>query len=90
MIDGTIARNTGGVSDFGAKLDSVADFMFMGVALIRFVPQLHIPMWLWIWIGIIATMKIVNVVFGFVRTEKLAFPHTALNKVTGSLLFLCP
>ena len=29
MIDGTVARKMGTVSDFGAKLDSVADFIFV-------------------------------------------------------------
>ena len=31
MIDGTIARKTGAVSNFGAKLDTAADFVFTPV-----------------------------------------------------------
>ena len=90
MIDGTVARRTKSASEFGAKLDTVSDFVFMTVALIKFVPHLHIPVWLWIWIGIIAMIKLGNVVWGFVRTKKLISPHTILNKVTGLLLFLLP
>ena len=90
MIDGTVARKTKSASEFGAKLDTVSDFVFMIVALIRFVPHLNIPTWLWIWIGIIAIIKLGGAVCGFVRTGKLAFPHTVLNKVTGLLLFLLP
>ena len=90
MIDGTVARKTKSASEFGAKLDTVSDFVFMIVALIRFVPHLNIPTWLWMWIGIIAMMKLGGAVWGFVRTGKLAFPHTILNKVTGLLLFLLP
>ena len=90
MIDGTVARKTNSASEFGARLDTVSDFVFMSVALIKFVPHLHIPTWLWIWIGIIATVKIVNVVFGFVRTKKFISHHTVLNKATGLLLFLLP
>ena len=90
MIDGTVARRMGSASEFGARLDTVSDFVFMSVALIKFVPYLHIPLWLWIWIGIIAMIKIGNVVWGFVRTKKLISPHTVLNKVTGLLLFLLP
>ena len=90
MIDGTVARRTKSASDFGARLDTLSDFVFMTVALIKFVPHLHIPVWLWIWIGIIAMIKLGNAVWGFVRTKKLIFPHTVLNKITGLLLFLLP
>ena len=90
MIDGTVARMTNSVSEFGARLDTISDFVFMTVALIKFVPHLHIPVWLWIWIGVIAMMKLGNVVLGFVCTKKFVSPHTVLNKITGLLLFLLP
>ena len=90
MIDGTVARRTNSASEFGARLDTVSDFVFMIVALIKFVPHLHIPVWLWIWIGVIAMMKLGNAVWGFVRTKELISPHTVLNKITGLLLFLLP
>ena len=90
MVDGTVARRTNSASEFGARLDTVSDFIFMTVALIKFVPYLHIPTWLWIWIGGIAMMKLWNAAWGFVCTKKLISPHTVLNKVTGLLLFLLP
>ena len=90
MIDGTVARRTNSAIEFGARLDTVSDFVFMSVALIKFLPHLHIPVWLWIWIGVIAMMKLGNAVWGFVRTKKLISPHTVLNKVMGLLLFLLP
>ena len=90
MIDGTVARRTNSASEFGARLDTLSDFVFMSVALIKFLPHLHIPVWLWIWIGVIAMMKLGNAAWGFVRTKKLISPHTVLNKVTGLLLFLLP
>ena len=90
MVDGTVARRMGSASEFGARLDTVSDFVFMIVALIKFVPYLHIPTWLWIWIGIIAMMKLGNAAWGFVRTKELISPHTLLNKITGLLLFLLP
>ena len=88
MIDGTVARKTKSASEFGARLDTVSDFVFMTVALIKFVPHLYIPVWLWI--GVITMIKLVNVVWGFIRTKKLISPHTLLNKITGLLLFLLP
>ena len=90
MVDGTVARKTKSASEFGARLDTVSDFVFMTVALIKFVPYLRISVWLWIWIGVIAMMKLGNAVWGFVRTKKLISPHTVLNKVMGLLLFLLP
>ena len=90
MIDGTVARKTKSASEFGARLDTVSDFVFLSVALIKFLPHLHIPEWLLIWIGIIAMIKLGNVVWGFIHTKKLISPHTVLNKVTGLLLFLLP
>ena len=90
MIDGIVARRTNSATQFGARLDTVSDFVFLSMALIKFVPHLHIPVWLWIWIGIIAMMKLGNAVWGFVRTKKLISPHTVLNKVMGLLLFLLP
>ena len=90
MTDGTVARKTKSASEFGARLDTVSDLVFMTVALIKFVPHFHIPVWLWIWIGIVAMIKLGNAVWGFVRAKKLIFPHTVLNKVTGLSLFLLP
>ena len=90
MIDGAVARRTKSASEFGARLDTVSDFVFMTVALIKFVPHLTIPAWLWIWIGVIAMIKIGNAAWGFVRTKELISPHTLLNKITGLLLFLLP
>ena len=90
MVDGTVARKTNNASAFGARLDTVSDFVFMTVALIKFVPHLHITVWLWIWIGIVAMIKLGNVVWGFIHTKKLISPHTVLNKITGLLLFLLP
>lgn len=90
MIDGTVARKTNTVSEFGSKLDTFADFVFVAVCFIRLIPILDIPVWLWVWIGIIAVIKIINVVFGFVIHKKLVAEHTVMNKVTGLLLFIFP
>ncbi len=90
MIDGAVARRTNSAGEFGARLDTVSDFVFMSVALSKFVPHLPIPAWLWIWIGMIAMIKLGNAAWGFVRTKKLISPHTLLNKITGLLLFLLP
>ena len=90
MVDGTIARKTNAVSEFGVRLDTIADFIFFAVTLIKLLPVIHIPKWIWVWIVIIAIIKICNVIFGFVYTKKLISLHTVMNKITGLSLFLLP
>ena len=90
MIDGTVARKTGAVSNFGAKLDTVSDFVFMAVCVVKLLLKINISVWLWIWIAIIAIVKVINIVMGFIRRKKLVALHTFLNKITGLLLFLLP
>ena len=90
MIDGTVARKTGAVSNFGAKLDTASDFVFMAVCVVKLFPKINISVWLWIWIAIIAIVKVINIVMGFIRRKKLVALHTFLNKITGLLLFLLP
>ena len=90
MIDGTIARKTGAVSNFGAKLDTASDFVFMAVCVVKLLPKINISVWLWIWISIIAIVKVINIVMGFIRRKELVALHTFLNKITGLLLFLLP
>ena len=90
MVDGTIARKTHTDSEFGAKLDSVADFIFVVISLVKLLPVIHIPRWLWIWILVIAIIKIINVISGFICKRRLMVEHTIMNKVTGFMLFILP
>ena len=90
MIDGAIARKMGAVSKFGAKLDTVADFVFMFVCSIKILPLIHIPVWLWVWIIVVALIKIFNITLVFIHKKKLISIHSVLNKTTGFALFLLP
>ena len=90
MIDGTVARKTGTVSEFGSKLDTAADFVLVLVCLLKLIPVLHIPTWLILWIIVIAVIKGINLISGYVMRKKLVVLHTAMNKVTGILLFILP
>ena len=90
MIDGTIARKTGSVSKFGAKLDTVADFVFMLVCVVKILPTINLPVWLWVWVAIVAFVKIFNIALVFVCKKKLISIHSVLNKATGFALFLLP
>lgn len=90
IIDGTIARKTGAVSQFGARLDTLADFVFMFVCSIKILPLMELPIWLWGWIIIIALIKMFNIALVFIRKKKLISIHSVLNKITGFALFLLP
>lgn len=90
MIDGTVARKTDTVSEFGSVLDTVADTVFAVVCLIKLLPKLTIPVWLWVLIGVIAVIKVINIISGFIVQKKFVAKHTVMNKVTGALLFILP
>ena len=90
MIDGAIARKMGAVSKFGARLDTVADFIFMFVCSIKILPLMHIPAWLWVWIIVVALIKIFNIAVVFIFKRKLLSIHSVLNKITGVALFFLP
>ena len=65
MIDGTIARKTNSTGDLGAKIDTAADLVFVTVSMIKTLPAISIPRWLWIWGIAIAIIKIGNIIWGY-------------------------
>ena len=88
MLDGFLARKMHAESKAGAVLDSVADICFVACCAIRLTSLLQIPIWLWIWAGVIVAIKIVNQVSALIVCKRLCFLHTKANKLTGLLLFL--
>ena len=90
MIDGTIARKTNTANEFGSRLDTIADFVFVVACMIKLLPVLTIPMWLCIWIGVIAIIKVISIISGYVVQKKFVAKHTIMNKVTGAVLFILP
>ena len=90
MIDGAVARKTGTVSEFGSRLDTAADIVFAAICLIKLLPVLDIPLWLCIWIAVIAFIKAANIAAGYIRRREFISVHSVMNKVTGGLLFVFP
>jgi CDP-diacylglycerol--glycerol-3-phosphate 3-phosphatidyltransferase len=90
MIDGAVARKTGAVSELGSRLDTIADIVFVAVCLIKLLPVLHVPLWLYIWIAVIAFIKVANIAVGFVGQKELISVHSMMNKLTGGMLFVLP
>lgn len=90
VLDGALARASGAESRLGEKLDTFADIIFVAVWIVLFIPAINVGQWLWIWTGIIALIKVVNVIRGFVMKKGFVVNHTLANKVTGVLLFILP
>ena len=90
MLDGFAARKTNTASRFGARLDTTADYVFVIVCLIKLLPVIRIPVWLYVWTGIIALIKVINIISGFAVQKMFIAVHSEMNKATGFLLFLLP
>ena len=88
MLDGFLARQWGVESRFGARLDSLADFVFVLAVGYKLFPWLKLPTALWMMIALIAMVKVINAISSFVVKHRIAFLHTKANKLTGFLLFI--
>ena len=90
MVDGTIARKTNSATEFGSKLDTVADLLFIIASFIKILPMINAPIWLWVWGVLIATVKFANIIFGYISKKEFISVHTIINKIAGLLLFVLP
>lgn len=92
VLDGYVARKTNTASNFGAKLDSMADFIFVIMFFIKLLPLLEIPKWIFLWIAIIGFIKIVitNFIFGDAIHGRFVSIHNIANKLMGVFLFIFP
>ena len=88
MLDGFLARRWGVESKFGARLDSLADFMLVLAVGYKLFPYMKLPTALWMMIGLIALVKMVNAISSYVVKRRIEFLHTKANKLTGFLLFV--
>ena len=88
MLDGFLARRWGVESKFGARLDSLADFVFVLAVGYKLYPWLKLPVVLWIMIGLIALVKASNAFSVYLVKQRIEFLHTKANKLTGFLLFI--
>lgn len=87
-IDGTVARKLGKETEFGAKFDTAADIIFVLSAIIKVIVSTAIPIWILIWIGVLFTIKVFNIIVGFIKQHKFVVVHSVLNRVTGVITFI--
>lgn len=90
LLDGFIARKLNQQSDFGEKLDSIADLFFLLSISIVIVVNMKLPIWIWVCIFVIALIRIMSYGIGYKRYGTFSSLHTYANKVTGLMLFTSP
>lgn len=91
-MDGWLARKTGTASEFGARLDSVADLLFYGVLLLRLFPVLwqRLPVEIWYAVAVIILVRLAAYAAAAIKYHRFSSLHTWLNKLTGAAVFLLP
>lgn len=91
-LDGWVARKTGTSSEFGARLDSIADLLFYGILLFRLFPVLcrRLPGEIWYAVGAILLIRLMAYGIAAAKYHRFASLHTWLNKLTGGAIFLLP
>ena len=92
VLDGWLARKTGTESDFGAKLDSIADLLFYAVMLLRLFPALWeaLPIQIWYAVAGVLLVRLAAYAAAGIKYYRFAPLHTWLNKLTGGAAFLLP
>lgn len=90
ILDGFVARKFNMTSQLGATLDSLADFVFICIMLIVFLPVIDFESWMIIWLAVIMVIRFISIIVGYVRYHQLSFLHTYLNKLSGLIIFCFP
>ena len=90
ILDGYIARKTKTESNFGARLDTIADLLFFVVMFIIMFDIFFKDIVCIILIVIILLIRILSIIIVLKKYNKFAILHTYTNKLTGLLLFFIP
>ena len=91
-VDGMVARATGSSSEFGARLDSIADLTFYAAMLVSLLPKLisMLPTWIWYLVAFLILIRVLGYSLAAIRYKKFASLHTYMNKLTGAMMFAVP
>lgn len=90
MLDGPVARRTHTESRIGAKLDSLADTVFLAAVLYRLLPVLHLSRYVLWALALICFLRCGAWLIGYRKYLRFSALHTIANKVTGAALFFAP
>lgn len=91
VLDGYIARKTNTQSELGARLDSVADFLFYSVVTVCLIVWLEEKIFIFLpWVVLIVLIRCANLLIAAYKYHSLGFLHTWGNKIAGLLIFTAP
>ncbi|MBQ3110723.1 MAG: CDP-alcohol phosphatidyltransferase family protein [Clostridia bacterium] len=92
VLDGFIARMTKKTTEFGAKLDSVADLLFYGTMLVKLLPEMlsAMPNAMPVMIASLLALRVCSYLIAAFRYKKFASLHTYMNKLSGFSCFVMP
>ena len=90
VLDGFIARAFHQEGALGARLDSIADFVFALSVAAFVIINIEIPVWLWLSVCGIALLRFISYGVGFYKYRTFASLHTYANKITGLFIFMAP
>lgn len=92
VLDGFLARTLKQSSEFGSRLDSIADLLFYFVMLLMVLPELwaNLPWGIWIVVGIIVVLRLISYSMAALKYKCFASIHTYGNKITGFGVFCVP
>jgi len=90
VLDGMVARTYKQESNFGSRLDSIADFVFACAIAAVVVIHVSIPFGLWICAALIALLRFLGYAIGYWKYHTFSALHTYANKIAGALLFALP
>ncbi|KMY45651.1 hypothetical protein AC622_16755 [Bacillus sp. FJAT-27916] len=90
ILDGYLARRYQISSSFGARLDTMADGIFMVIVCLKIIPFLQLSLFFIIWIWLILLIRMASLMLVRIKFHTFAILHTYANKGTGILLFLYP
>ena len=89
LTDGAVARVLKAESPFGAKLDSIADFIFFSVLILKIVGT-GLSEFAILSTVAIALIRLSGYAIGFIKFGEFSALHTLLNKAMGALIFVFP
>ena len=92
VLDGLIARKLGCESGFGAKLDSIADFVFYSIIVCIFL-KLHSSILEGphqVTLIVIIAIRLINILLTKLKYKRVAFIHTLANKTAGFIVYIIP
>lgn len=92
IFDGFLARKMGIASEFGARLDSIADLLFYTLTIVKLLPVLweKLPRVIWFFVGLVLAVRLFSYLVAAIKFRRFASHHTWLNKITGAFVFAIP